>query len=341
MKQNLMNKKTNEKFWQRFLADKGGKTSKDAALTLLNDPDLATLKPCLDFVSANWADPLRPALMSLSCEAVGGKSEDTKQAAVALTLMNLSFYLWDDAIDKAPYRLFKPTFYGKFGSDAAIILGGVASAKGFNILSKMELNKKRKEAINQEVWTLWATMAKAESAALNSRRREYTSKDKLQKIKEEAKANLATCLRIGAIIGSASKTEVLHLGKYGEYLGAAIDLKNDFRVATNLTVELSQKIGTGALPYSLLWAKEHSKVIEEMLTKMRKKENVEPNDTAELVSSLLETGIKEALARKIKRLTKKAGEELSQLKNNEATRTLKDFVEDQPHLFEASLQLGR
>lgn len=327
-----------ETLWRSKIAEKGGVAAKQALSILVNDPELTTLKPYLDFVSANWSDPLRPALMGLSCQAVDGKFEDTTQTATALCLMNLSFFLWDDAIDKAPSRLFKPTFFGAFGEEAAIIMGGLASAKAFNLLSTIRQNEKLKQAVNEEVWKLWSKMAQAETASLSRRNNSYRAKDKLSKIQKHATTNLATCLRIGALIGDGSQNEIRHLGKYGLYLGTIIDLRNDFRVATNQTVELVQKIKSGSLPYSVLWAKEHSHATKIMLTKISQKEDVEPSDVAEVVGSLLQAGVKEEIMRSIRRLSKKAVEELSTLKKCEATLTLKSFAEAQPKLFAESLR---
>jgi geranylgeranyl diphosphate synthase type I len=335
-----MDKENLEEHWHSIIADRGGRVAKQAMSELLNDPDLAVLTPCLNFISANWSDPLRPALIGLSCEAVGGKSEDTAQVAIALSLMNLSFFLWDDAIDKAQTRLFKPTFFGKFGENAAIIVGGLASAKAFIIFNSTIQDERLRKSVSEEIWKLWATMAQAESAALSSRKGTYRARDKLLKIQEEAKSNLSTCLRIGAMIGNGSTEQVLHLGNYGVFLGMIVDIRNDFRVATNLTVELAQKIKTGALPYSLLWAKEHSQVTRGIIRKIREKENVQPNDVAKLVASVLETRIKEVFASKLDKLTKKAGVELSSLRCSEATQTLKSFVEAQPLLFEQTLRCG-
>src|SRR3972149_5421187 len=102
----MVQKQTAKEQIQKILEDNGGKTANKTTNILLHDPTLKELKPELEFTSKNWRDPLRPAMIKLACEAVGGKPQDTEEVAMAMSLMNLSFYLWDDIIDKASSRLF-------------------------------------------------------------------------------------------------------------------------------------------------------------------------------------------------------------------------------------------
>ena len=101
-----------------------------------------------------------------------------------------------------------------------------------------------------------AKMAQAETVTLRLRSRgSFSPEKKFWKIKTEA-TDLETCLKMGAIIGNGSESEIKHLGKYGLCLGIILELWKDFHVSVNLTLELAEKIRSGALPYSLLWASE-------------------------------------------------------------------------------------
>jgi geranylgeranyl diphosphate synthase type I len=323
--------------WRRILEDKGGNVAEEAKLILLNDPALRDMKTPLEFISRNWHDPLRPALMALSCEAVGGEAGDTREIALAVSLMSLSFYLWDDIIDNAPSRLFKPTLYGKFDSGAALVIGGLASAKAFTILNQAPQDEAKRQAIAGLIWRMWAEVARAETVNLKSRNEKYSSKNKFYKMKTEAAANLETCMKIGAIVGSGSENEIKHLGKYGLCLGIILELQNDFRVSVNLTLELAQKIRTGALPYSLLWAREHSEKTRKILDNLAQKKGIKPRDVERIVKNVLETKALDRTACIIMSLTKKAEDELNELEKNGATQTLKSFVEAQPRLLKEIL----
>ena len=322
----------------RILEDNGGIVADRARTILIEDPALKDLRPPLEFISKNWRDPLTPSLMAISCEAVGGRSDATYEAALAMSLMNLSFYIWDDIIDKAPFKLFKPTLFGKFGEGTALMIGGLASAKAFSILNQMDVDETKLQNIIKLFWNLWTKMAKAET--VNLRLRSHTNvppRKKLWVMKTEA-ADLETCLKIGAVLGNGSEDEVKLLGKYGIYLGAILDIWKDFHASINLTLELAEKIRSGRLPYSLLLAREHSERIRKKLENLANKNTIEPSDIKEIVEDTLATNALNNTMKTIRKFTKKAIVVLFEMKiKSKAAQTLKFFVEVQPQLFSESL----
>jgi geranylgeranyl pyrophosphate synthase len=316
--------------WLSVIKSKGNKINEVTKEDLLDDPALVSIREPLQFLSDNWSDPLRPALTALGCEAVGGKSEDTEQTAIALCLINLSFYLWDDLIDDAKKRVFKQTFYGKYGADATLLMSEIASSKGFVSLNKQVVKESKRSQIFAELWKLSAGILTTEIISTQERKRLYHSSQKLWKITKENQSNLATCLRVGGIIGNGSKQEIRCLGNYGKALGIIIDLRNDLRVTANLTLELAQKIRTGALPYSLLWAKEHSETTASLLMNAKQNNELFPEQIENIVKSTLETGILERIDRITDKLVKKAVAELEGFQQNDATVMLVSFVKAQP-----------
>jgi geranylgeranyl pyrophosphate synthase len=321
----------------RILEDNGGIVADRARRILLEDAALKDLRPPLEFVSENWRDPLTPSLIALSCEAVGGRSDATYEAALAMSLMTLSFNVWDDIVDKTVSKLFKPTLFGKFGEGTALMIGGLASAKAFSILNQMDVDKIKCQTVTKLFWDFWTKIAKAETVNLRLRSQGIVSaRKKLWVIKMQA-ANLETCLKIGATLGNGSEDEVKHLGEYGLYLGTVLELWKDFHVSINLTLELAEKIKSGALPYSLLWARKRSEKIRKKLEDLANRNTIEPSDIKEIVEHTLETKALNNTMKTIRKFTNKAEEELFELKENKATRTLKFFVEAQPQLFIESL----
>lgn len=156
-----------EEHCRKILEDNGGFIADKARAILLSDSALKNLQPFTEFISKNWRDPLTPALMSLSCEAVGGQPDKTHDAGLAMSLMNLSFYIWDDIIDKAPHKLFKPTLFGKFGEGPALIVGGLASAKAFSILNETDMDKATRTIVARQFWKLWARALREAFLSMN------------------------------------------------------------------------------------------------------------------------------------------------------------------------------
>jgi len=323
---------------QRILEENGGMVADRARSILLEDAALKDLRPPLEFVSKNWRDPLTPSLIALSCEAVGGLSDVTYEAALAMDLMTLSFNIWDDIVDKTVSKAFKPTLLGKFGEGTALMIGGLASAKAFSILNQMNVDKIKRQTVTKLFWDFWTKIAKAETVNLRLRRQEdVSSRKKLWVIKMQA-ANLETCLRIGAVLGNGSEDDVKHLGNYGLCLGTILELWKDFYVTINLTLELTEKIRSGALPYSLLWTRKRSEKIRKKLKNLANRNTIEPSDIKEIVEETLETKALNNTMKTIRKFTKRAVEELFELKSkNNATQRLKFFAEAQPQLIIESL----
>jgi geranylgeranyl pyrophosphate synthase len=328
-----------EESCRKILEDNGGTVAEQARTILLEDQELKNLKPPLEFISKNWRDPLTPALMGLSCESVGGRSRDTHKIALAMSLMNLSFYVWDDLVDHAKSKLFKPTLLGKFGEGTALIVGGLASAKAFSILNDFDVHNEKRTTVNQLFWQLWTKMAQAETSNLESRiKRNLTLKAKFGKIKAEA-VDLETCLRVGAVIGNGSESEAKSLGQYGLCLGIILELWKDFHVSVNLTLELAEKIRNGAPPYYLLRASQRSEKTRKELANLMAEEKAERFCMKQIVEGVLETDALSDVVRIMQKYAKKGKKTLQELKKNDATQTLQAFIEAQPGLFVRSLKM--
>lgn len=330
----MYEKCTVEERCHKILEDNGSFVADKSRTILLRDPALKNFRRPLEFISKNWRDPLTPAMMSLSCEAVGGQPGETYETALVMSLMNLGFYIWDDIVDKATSKSFKPTLFGKFGESSALIIGGLASAKAFSILNGINMDITKRRKVTQLFWTLWTSMAKAETVSLGFRtQKSFSSAKKLLKIEAEASADVDTCLRIGAVIGNGSESEVKHLGSYGRYLGVVLELQKDFLVTVNLTLELNEKIRSGALPYFLLWARERSEKLRRKIEDLTNKDETQSSDIKEIVEHTLETNVLDNALKIMREYTEKAENELSELKKNKATETLKSFVRSQAELF--------
>jgi geranylgeranyl pyrophosphate synthase len=337
----MYEKYTVEERCHKILEDNGGVIADSTRTILLEDPTLKDLRDPLEFIAKNWRNPLTPAMIRLSCEAVGGRPEEADEAALAMSLISLSLYVWDDMIDKARLKLFKPTLFGKFGEGTALVIGGLASARAFTILNQMNVDKVKRQTINKLLWDFLVKMAQAENVSLRLRSQKVLSaKKKFWKIKTEA-TDLETCLKIGAILGNGSNSEIEHLGKYGLCLGIILELRKDFHVSINLTAGLAERIRVGTLPYSLVWASERSNNIRSKLGNLSNKNSIKQIQIKEIVEDALETKILDNTLKIIRRFAKKAKEELIELESNKATQTLQLFIEAQPSLFIRSIHTSQ
>jgi len=326
---------------RNILEENGGATADKTKTLLLKDQSLRDLRSPLEFLTKTWRDPLTPAMMNLSCMTVGGNPEDTQEAASAMSLINLSFRIWDDIIDGTTVRSFKPTLYGKFGQATALIVGGLVTAKAFSILAQMDIDCNKRQKIDRLLWNFLAKMARAEMVETRLRSQPHPrSKDKFWKIKAEA-ADLETCMKIGAILGGGSQNEILQLGKFGLCLGIIMELWKDFHVSLNLTLELKQKIIDKALPFAVMWTSERSESLKRKLEIVAKEGN-ESNYVRQVVGEILDTGTLDYVVKIMAKVAKEGATTLSSLEGkDESIQTLQSFIEVQPELFVESLPESR
>lgn len=322
-----------QKKFQEILDAYGGETSKKSIKILLEDPDLVNLKPFLKYISNTWRDPFVPTLINLSCQAVNGDPKDTEEVAIALSLMNLSFRIWDDIIDKTYNTRFKTTFVGEFGEANSIIIGGVISAKAFTILNELNLDAYKKQKINELTLTYWAKMAEAETSDLYKTKEKYQAKEKMKKIKDEA-INVKTCLKIGAIIGNGSVDEIDGLLEFGECLGIVLELVNDIKISMNTTLELGKKITRGKLPYFILEVKETSERMEKELERLCEKQMIEPEDIGIIVNLLVRSGVTGRTRNQVRGLIKRGKVALRCLKQIHSRDRLTALIDCQQGIFD-------
>ena len=323
---------------RKILEKYGGKTADKTINILLPDPALKELKPELEFLSKNWRDALRPAMIKLACETVAEKPQNTEEVEIAMSLMNLSFYLWDDMVDNANHRLFNATLFGKFGKGSSLILGGIASAKAFIILNQTKLDQTKRQTIAELFWDMWAKMSTTEAINLRIRENQYTAKDKMLKIEAEAEADLGNCFKMGAVMGDGLQNEIESLGKYGLFVGVIWELIHDFQVSVNLTLELAEKVKIGAIPYALLLARERSVELHKILKETSCKKTVGPKEIEKIVQGFLAVNMLEEIEETIIDLSKKAIEELAFAHKKGAGKALCSFAKVQPQFFKESLQ---
>lgn len=320
-----------------ILEEKGGEIADKARTILLEEESLKGLHGPLWYVSENWRDPFAPSIVILSCEAVGGKPDHTThQVALAMTLMNLSFNLWDDIVDRTKYKRFIPTVFGKFGEGITLMIGGLASAKAFSVLGEMTVDEAKRKLITKLVWNYWEKLAQAETANLELRTRGDVKPEEKIKVIEMQAVNLETLSKIGALLGNGSEDEMKHLGKYGTYLYTILELRKDFNVSVNLTLELAEKIKTRALPYTLMWARDRCERIRKNLP-ILERTAIEPVDIKRIVEAVLETRALENTLRLLTALGQKAEGELLYLEDSTATKALRFLSKAQPKIFEECL----
>ena len=164
---------------------------------------------------------LRPILVLLACESVGGKSAHALDGAVAMEFLHAASLIFDDLIDKHRLRRTLPTTQHAFADDKAISAGLFLASKGVQVLSEY----KDPRIIRLVGWGL-VDLSKGE--ILDTLTELSIDIDHYLNIADLKTGSLfSAAAGIGGVLGGANADEVNCLYNYGRAVGIAFQIKDD------------------------------------------------------------------------------------------------------------------
>ena len=248
-----------------ILQEKGQKSVELARQMVLQEPiEYKPFKEALNYFMKDWNDILHPALVSLACEAVDGNPDKTIQLGAALVLLAGGADVHDDIIDQSVTKGSKPTVFGKFGNDIAILVGDALLLKGTYLLHQTSesLLKDKKDAVLKTVRQAFFEISSAEAKAASLRgKTDYSAQDYLEIIRHKTAVSEA-CTRIGVIIGNGTAEETEILGHFGRTYAILSTIRDEF-IDTFEKDEIKNRRDRECLPLPIIVAfQDHSRKME-------------------------------------------------------------------------------
>lgn len=164
---------------------------------------------------------LRPTLVLLTAEAVGGCATSALPAAVAVELVHNFSLLHDDIMDADITRRHRPTAWSVFGVNQAILAGD--ALLGLAMLTLADHPKAAR--------MLGATVQKlveGQSADLTfERRNDVTLAECVQMAQRKTAALLECCCALGTLLGGGTTDQIRQLSCFGARLGLAFQIVDD------------------------------------------------------------------------------------------------------------------
>ncbi|MCK4482789.1 polyprenyl synthetase family protein [Candidatus Bathyarchaeota archaeon] len=244
-------------------------------------------REALKYYTKNWDDITHPGILSIACEAVGGNPVDAIPIQVVMLLLAAAIDIHDDIIDQSKIKNGKPTIFGKFGKDMALLVGDALLMKSFTLLYKCEekFPQKTVSALFDTIENTLFEMGNAHLLEINFKGRLDVIPDEYLKVIEKKAANVEAQTRIGAIIGRSTKNEIEALGKYGRILGILITLREEF-IDVFEPEELHNRMKNECLPLPILYAFQNPRVKKKILKKLAKGK-ISENTADEIVEIVL------------------------------------------------------
>ncbi|MEV8096722.1 polyprenyl synthetase family protein [Kitasatospora sp. NPDC085879] len=171
---------------------------------------------------AGGGKALRPALVFLFAEAVGGCAKDAVPAAVAVELVHNFSLLHDDVMDGDAVRRHRPTAWTVFGVPQAILAGDALLTLGLQVL--VEQDSRAVPHLSAALWSL--VEGQSADVAFESRRRVGVEECTTMAAGKTGALIGAACV-LGALAGGADPERAESARQYGNHLGLAFQLVDD------------------------------------------------------------------------------------------------------------------
>lgn len=228
--------------------------------------------------AANWGvlgggKRLRPALVLMSCRAVGGDADAAVPAAVALELIHCFSLVHDDlpALDNDELRRGRPTLHVKSGEAMAILAGDLMLSMAFQQLLRSSLAPEVTCNLVSELADGTTSMVVGQVYdTLGGLPEDLPPRDQLQLVhRNKTGALLRAACRMGAFCGGADDTSMDSLTTYGEAVGLMFQVVDDLLDVTQTAEHIGKATGKdhdmGKLTFpGLLGVEESRRVVEEL-----------------------------------------------------------------------------
>jgi len=192
---------------------------------------------------------LRPILCLAAAKAVGGNVETALLPALAIEILHTYTLIHDDlpCMDNDKLRRGKPTSHVVFGAANAILAGDALLTLAFEWLAGVM--PPRPYAPNQLILELAGAAGsqgviagQVEDLASEGKKPSAAKVESIHFLKTAALIRAA--VRIGAICGGASRSELSALGQYGEKAGLAFQIADDILNETSSPEKLGKAAGS-------------------------------------------------------------------------------------------------
>ncbi len=198
---------------------------------------------------------IRPLVVLLACDAVGGDTIEALPFALAAELIHTASLLHDDVIDDDRTRRGVDTSHLEFGRRMAVIAGDLLVAKAIQTVGE-----RASPEVIARLGSSGVRMCEGEASDLLAEERMVVSMDDyLNLIGLKTAAFIREAAWVGATVGGGSTAQQEALSIYGEMLGYAFQIRDDIlnvigpeeRLGKPTLSDLKKKRGNVLLVYAL------------------------------------------------------------------------------------------
>jgi octaprenyl-diphosphate synthase len=194
----------------------------DALIRRRLDSDVALVRQVAEYLVASGGKRLRPALLLLTCGALGNKSEARLPLAAVIEFIHTATLLHDDVVDASDLRRGRTTANAAFGNAAAVLVGDFLYSRAFQMM--VEIGDMRVMQVLAEATN---TIAAGEVMQLMGSHDPAVDEARyLEVIRRKTAKLFEAAARLGAVLSKELRFEE-KLAQYGRHVGTAFQLVDD------------------------------------------------------------------------------------------------------------------
>jgi octaprenyl-diphosphate synthase len=273
---------------------------------------------------------LRPALLLLTCGALGYRGEQRFNLAAVVEFIHTATLLHDDVVDESALRRGNATANEMFGNPASVLVGDFLYSRAFQMMVGAK-NMRIMEVLAD------ATNIIAEGEVLQLMNMHNAALDEagyLQVIRSKTAKLFEASARVGAILAGASIEMETACADYGQAIGTAFQVVDDVLDYTGETSVMGKNLGDdlreGKATLPLIAAMQRGTADESQVIRTAI-ENGDVSKLAEVVRIVRTTGALDVTRNAAMREAQRAIEVVKQLPPNPHTDCL---IELSTHLLE-------
>lgn len=187
----------------------------------------ASLYKPIQYVLSMGGKRIRPVLMLLAYNLYKEDPESILMQAIALETYHNYTLLHDDLMDNADLRRGHETVHRKWNSNQAILSGDSMLVLAYERMAQCQENKLRKVL---DIFTETALqIGEGQQYDMDfENRTDVTEDEYIEMIRLKTSVLLACALKIGAVLADAPENDADNLYKFGEQMGLAFQLQDDY-----------------------------------------------------------------------------------------------------------------
>lgn len=217
---------------EQFLAQRASLVDSEMP-NLLSDIKPPELAAAVTYAILSKGKRIRPALVTLASEAVGGTAEKACFAAASIELIHSSSLVLDDVIDKSEKRRGKSTVHALWGNDMALLTVQILAALSLRIAAR---DPRLIHAIADSLFY----MGEGEAMELVDFAKD--KKSYLDLAFRKTGSLFSSAAEVGALVGGGNEAQINYLKDFGNHIGIAFQIRDDILDCISKEDELGKPV---------------------------------------------------------------------------------------------------